>query len=140
MPHTFLVTPFSSIGLVAEGGASRAFVERLGISKANEALLMSKRITCDELVETRFVNKVFDTKGDDKKFLEEVLKEIEDRLGDHLVHDSMLKIKGLIRKPEMDILDKQLIGELFGGMDVFLKGIPQAEFAKLASGQKKHKL
>ncbi|KAI0194941.1 ClpP/crotonase-like domain-containing protein, partial [Astrocystis sublimbata] len=36
-PHTFLFTPFSSLGLVAEGGASHAFVQRLGISKANEA-------------------------------------------------------------------------------------------------------
>ncbi|KAJ2984426.1 hypothetical protein NUW58_g6065 [Xylaria curta] len=27
-PHTFLLTPFSSIGLVAEGGASHAFVQR----------------------------------------------------------------------------------------------------------------
>ena len=102
---------------------------------------MSKRITCEELVHTGFVNKVFDTNGDDKKFLEEVLNEVEDRLaGDHLVHTSMLKIKKLVRKPEMDILDKQLIGEVFEGFDVFMKGIPQAEFARLASGEKKHKL
>jgi peroxisomal 3,2-trans-enoyl-CoA isomerase len=57
-PHTFILTPFSSLGIVAEGGASRAFVERLDIAKANEALIMGKRITCDELVKTGFVNKV----------------------------------------------------------------------------------
>jgi peroxisomal 3,2-trans-enoyl-CoA isomerase len=34
-PHAFLLTPFSSLGLVAEGAASRALVQRLGISKAN---------------------------------------------------------------------------------------------------------
>src|SRR5438045_6783694 len=43
MLHTFLFTPFSSLGLVAESNSSRSFVERLGISKANEALIMSKR-------------------------------------------------------------------------------------------------
>ena len=33
VPSTFLLTPFSSLGLVAEGGASRAFVQRLGITR-----------------------------------------------------------------------------------------------------------
>ncbi|KAM5347469.1 hypothetical protein ACJ41O_010474 [Fusarium nematophilum] len=43
-PSTFLLTPFSSIGLVAEGGASRALAQRLGPARANEALLMSRPI------------------------------------------------------------------------------------------------
>ena len=34
-PHTFLMTPFSSLGLVAEGGASVGFVQRMGLPKAN---------------------------------------------------------------------------------------------------------
>lgn len=140
MPHAFLLTPFTSLGLVAEGGASRAFVERLGIAKANEALMMSKRITCEELVQTGFVNKVFDTGKDDKKFLELVLNEINDRMGDHLNSDSILKVKALIRKPEIEIMDKQLIAEVFGGMERLVQGIPQKEFEKIASGQKKHKL
>ena len=32
-PHTFLLTPFSSLGLVAEGGASVGFVQRMGCVK-----------------------------------------------------------------------------------------------------------
>jgi peroxisomal 3,2-trans-enoyl-CoA isomerase len=140
-PHTYLLTPFSSLGLVAEGGASKAFVERLGISKANEALLMSKRITCEELVQTGFVNKVFDVSpGEDAKFLEMVLAEIDDRLGPHLVPSSLLKIKRLIRKPDMKEQSAQLVEELLGGLEVFEKGIPQQEFMKVATGQKRHKL
>lgn len=116
MPHTFLLTPFTSLGLVAEGGASVGFVQRLGISKANEALTMSKRITAEELLQVGFVNKIIDTGKDDKKFLEAVLQEVDDRLGDHLNQDSLLKVKQLILC------------------------IPPEEFRKIASRQKEHKL
>ncbi|KAF2734879.1 peroxisomal d3,d2-enoyl-CoA isomeras-like protein [Polyplosphaeria fusca] len=141
-PHAFLLTPFSSLGLVAEGGASVGFVRRLGISKANEALIMSKRISCEELVQTGFVNKVVDVGGRDKsdEFLAEVLREVDERLGEHLNQDSLLKIKALIRKPEMERLDRQGVEEVFAGLGRFLKGEPQEEFRKIASGEKKHKL
>ena len=143
-PHTFLLTPFSSLGLVAEGGASRTFVERLGISKANEALIMSKRITCEELEKTGFVNKVITApsgkKEDSEGFLKKVLEEVDDRLGTHLNQSSLLKIKELIRRPERELLDRQNGVEAFMGMERFLSGVPQEEFRKLASGEKKHKL
>ncbi|KAL8723820.1 MAG: hypothetical protein Q9181_007167 [Wetmoreana brouardii] len=140
-PSAYLLTPFTSLGLVAEGGSSYAFVQRLGISKANEALIMSKRITSDEMLATGFVNKIFPTKkGEEDKFLPEVLKEIKDRLGDHLNSDSLLKVKELIRKPERERMDGQTVAEVLGGLERFASGIPQEEFRKIASGQKKHKL
>lgn len=148
-PHTYLLTPFTSLGLVAEGGSSKAFVDRLGISKANEALLMSKRLSIEELLQVGYVNKVI-TEGqgnaqtgkgiDTDAFLTAVLAEVEDRLGDHLNHYSMLKLKALIRKPGRALMDQAGIDEVWGGLDVFMKKIPQAEFAKIASGEKKHKL
>ncbi|KAI4621533.1 hypothetical protein J4E80_003903 [Alternaria sp. BMP 0032] len=145
-PHAFLLTPFSSLGLVAEGNASMGFVRRLGIAKANEALIMSKRITCDELVATGFVNKVINAGVDVKdesysdKFLGEVRKEVEERLGDHLNSESLVLIKELIQKPYREALDRQGVEEVMGGLQRFLKGVPQKEFARLASGEKKHKL
>ncbi|KAJ5720970.1 Crotonase core [Penicillium malachiteum] len=143
-PHAFILTPFSSIGLVAEGGASRTFVQRLGIAKANEALLMSKRITCEELVSTGFVNKVIKAdsgRSDDSVgFLKNVLVEVEERLGTHLNQTSLLKIKELVRRPEREVLDRQNGLEAFMGLERFLSGAPQEEFRKLASGEKKHKL
>ncbi|TKA46675.1 hypothetical protein B0A49_14040 [Cryomyces minteri] len=101
---------------------------------------MSKRITSEELVQAGFVNKIIDTGKDSDKFLVEVLKEVEDRLGDHLNSDSLIKIKALIRKPERDILDRQGVDEVFGGLERFIAGVPQEEFRKIASGEKKHKL
>ncbi|KAL4872064.1 hypothetical protein BDV12DRAFT_162965 [Aspergillus spectabilis] len=143
-PHTFILTPFSSLGLVAEGGASTAFVERLGIAKANEALIQSKRITIDELVSAGFVNKVIKApsgKADDSAgFLEKVLEEVEDRMGAHLSQSSLLKIKELVRRPGREVMDRQNTVEAFMGLERFLMGLPQEEFRKLASGEKKHKL
>ncbi|KAK3054992.1 dodecenoyl-CoA isomerase [Extremus antarcticus] len=140
-PHTYLLTPFSSLGLVSEGGASIGFVQRMGLPKANEALIMSKRLTCEELVSCGYVNKVFGTKPtEQEKFLDLVLKEVDDRMGPHLVPDSLTKIKALIRKPYKDALDAQGVAEVYGGIEVFMKGIPQEEFRKIASKEKKHKL
>ncbi|KAK4443961.1 3,2-trans-enoyl-CoA isomerase [Podospora aff. communis PSN243] len=141
-PHTFLLTPFSSLGLVAEGGASRALVQRLGVAKANEALIMSKRISAEELVSCGFVNKIMEgvKPGEDEKFKSMVLAEIDERLGEHLVGDSLLGIKALIRKPELDVLEAQNAREVFAGVERFMSGVPQEEFAKIASGKKRHKL
>jgi peroxisomal 3,2-trans-enoyl-CoA isomerase len=102
---------------------------------------MSKRITSEELLQVGFVNKIFDCgKGEDEKFRKLVFEEINDKLGDHLVSDSLTKIKALIRKPEREILDAQGVAEVFGGLERFNAGIPQEEFRKLASGEKRHKL
>lgn len=140
-PHTFLLTPFSSLGLVAEGGASRALAQRLGPARANEALIMSKRITSEELERCGFVNAIFDVgKGEDEKFRDMVLKEVDERLGEHLVGESLTCIKQLIRRPEMDIMDSQNVKEVFAGLDRFMLGVPQEEFRKIASGEKRHKL
>ncbi|KAL8802211.1 MAG: hypothetical protein Q9223_007807 [Gallowayella weberi] len=140
-PSTFLLTPFTSLGLVAEGGSSHAFVQRLGISKANEALIMSKRITSEELYATGFVNKIFPVeRGEEERFLPLVLNEVKERLGDHLNSDSLIKVKGLIRKPDREKLDAQTVAEVLGGLDRFASGAPQEEFRKIASGEKKHKL
>jgi peroxisomal 3,2-trans-enoyl-CoA isomerase len=141
-PHAFLLTPFTSLGLVAEGGASVAFVQRLGIAKANEALIMSKRISAEEMLAAGFINKIIDVGGkkNDEQFRAEVMKEISERLGDHLNNDSLLRVKELVRKPEWEILEKQNIAEAFAGLERFVSGAPQEEFRKIASGEKKHKL
>jgi peroxisomal 3,2-trans-enoyl-CoA isomerase len=140
-PHTYLLTPFTSLGLVAEGGASIGFVQRLGISKANEALIMSKRITSEELLHVGYINKIFEFgKTESDKFLQAVLAEVDDKMGDHLNNDSMVKVKALIRGPDRKALDAQGVVEVFGGLERFMSGIPQKEFARLASGEKRHKI
>jgi len=103
---------------------------------------MSKRISCEELVHTGFVNKVFDAGGKDDSaaFLKLVLAEVQDRLGSHLNGESLVKIKALIQGPVREKLDRQGVVEVFAGLERFVKGVPQEEFRKVASGEKKHKL
>ncbi|PBP24821.1 ClpP/crotonase [Diplocarpon rosae] len=79
-------------------------------------------------------------KGEDANIRTLVLQEVEDRLGGHLIGDSMTKIKALIRKLKFEAIDAQGIGQAFAGLERFQAGIPQKEFAKIASGVKKHKL
>ncbi|GMG04167.1 unnamed protein product [Aspergillus oryzae var. brunneus] len=139
-PNAYLLTPFSSLGLVTEGGASLAFVRRLGISKAKEALLSSRRIPVEELQQVGFVNQVLDAGGDEERFREMVLGEIRGRFGDHLVGSSVLEIKRLLREPGDREFGSQAVQEVFGGLRRFVDGIPQAEFRKIATGEKRHKL
>ncbi|RMZ86191.1 hypothetical protein DV737_g226, partial [Chaetothyriales sp. CBS 132003] len=141
-PHTFLLTPFSSLGLVSEGLASVGLVQRMGLTKANEALIMSRRIPCDELVACGFITKVITGKdrNDSDGFLVKVLEEIDDKLGAHLNQDSVCKIKQLIRAPYLEALEAQGVREVVGGMQRFIIGAPQEEFRKIAAGEKRHKL
>ena len=114
-------------------------MQRLGISRANEALIMSKRITAEEMLQVGFVNRIFSTTGSET-FLDMVLKEVEERLGDHLNSESLLMVKALIRKPEREMMDGQMVAEVLGGLERFVSGVPQEEFRKLANGEKRHKL
>jgi Delta3-Delta2-enoyl-CoA isomerase len=137
--NAFLLTPFSSLGLVAEGASSFAFVQRMGISKANEALILSKRISAQELLQCGFVNKLFPQQPD-ASFRASVLAYVNDKFGDHLNSESLLGIKKLIRAPYLDQIDRSNVQEVFGGLGRFVAGVPQEEFRKLASGEKRHKL
>lgn len=103
---------------------------------------MSKRIVSAELERCGFVNKVFGEvkQGEHDKFRELVLKEVDERLGDHLVGDSLLGIKKLIRGPEQNIVNLNNFNEVFAGLERFMTGVPQEEFRKLGSGEKRHKL
>ena len=115
---------------------------------------MARRIPCAELVAAGYVNKVIsvapragvaagsrEAETDSEAFLAAVMDEVRDRLaGDHLVGDSLLGIKALLRGPETDALDRQNVAEVFAGLDRFVSGVPAEEFRKVASGQKRHKL
>lgn len=102
---------------------------------------MSRRIDAVALEKCGFVNEIFESKiGEDAQFRERVLKEVDERLGEHLIGDSLIGIKKLIKRPEMDILHTQNVHEVFDGLERFMSGVPQTEFSKVASGAKRHKL
>ena len=93
------------------------------------------------MLQAGFINKIFDVgKDEQEKFLAQVLQEVEERLGDHLNSESLVQVKAIIRKPEREMMDGQTVAEVMGGLERFAAGVPQEEFRKIASGEKRHKL
>lgn len=57
-PNAWFQTPFSRLGLCAEGCSSYTFSKILGVSKANEMLLFNDKLTADDAAVTGFVARV----------------------------------------------------------------------------------
>lgn len=112
------------------------------MTKANEALIMSKKISCEELMQCGFLNEVFEASDNARNanFLDRVIKEVQDRLGNHLNQRSMLQIKALIRKPYQDVYATQGVLEAMTGVDQMMTGVPTEEFEKIFQGSRRHKL
>ncbi|EUC47481.1 hypothetical protein COCMIDRAFT_35010 [Bipolaris oryzae ATCC 44560] len=141
-PHTYLLTPFTSLGLIAEGGASVGFVRRMGVTRATEALLTSRKILADDLLACGFVNKIFEDcgEGEDEKLRERVIAHVDEILGEHLVGSSLLETKKFLLMGMKGQIDQSLVAELMGGLKRQVLGIPQREFEKIRTGEKRHKL
>ncbi|GAA6061371.1 hypothetical protein JCM10212_005825 [Sporobolomyces blumeae] len=135
--NAYLLTPFSAISLVCEGGASETFPRRMGLAKANEALLMGKKLTAQELKQCGFINEIF-PKQDAAAFRKTVLDYLEQQFAGKDL-EAVLLSKALIRNtyPSSDLAN---IREVFEGAKRFETGKPQAVFAQLASKSLRHKL
>lgn len=141
-PHTYILTPFASLGLVAEIGTSYTLVQRLGISLANEAMLMGRKITARELVKCGFIYKTVDVEeGNDRAFIDKVMEDLRERFdGAQLNGESLLQIKSLVRGPSRDALAVQNVAEVFAGWPRVASGAVSEEMRKIKAGKKRHKL
>ncbi|KAF2167602.1 hypothetical protein M409DRAFT_66091 [Zasmidium cellare ATCC 36951] len=144
-PHTYLLAPFTSLGLVVEGGGSRSFANRMGVTKAKEALIMSRRIPAEELLACGFLNGIFPANrdgSDSEAFRTTVMNKVcREQLDEsNLSSWSMLRIKELMGRTENHLLDGHVLNEVLGGVDALSSGVPQKEFAKMKKKQKQHKL
>lgn len=143
-PHTYLLAPFNSIGIVVEGAATKSMANRMGASLAKEALLMARKIPLDRLLASGFVNGVFeaDAAGKDaEQFTRTVFSEIcEGRLGTHLSSASMLRTKQVMSREDEIVYDAHSVRELVGGVEALENGYPQDQFRKMQRREKRHKL
>jgi Delta3-Delta2-enoyl-CoA isomerase len=143
-PHTYLLAPFNSIGIVVEGAATKSLVSRMGLGLAKEAMLMARKIELDRLLACGFVNGVFDADAsgkDAEKFTQTVLAEIcEGRLGSHLSSASMLRTKQVMTRADEIDYDAHSVREFVGGVEALQRGYPQEQFRKMQRGEKRHKL
>ncbi|PGH15625.1 hypothetical protein AJ80_05490 [Polytolypa hystricis UAMH7299] len=130
MPHVYLLAPFTALGVAAEGGATAIFIQRLGFAKAQEALLMSKRISSEELVRSGFVNEVFDTGNDADRFLARVLEEISSRFKGLRI-GSVLQNKALIRRQFAQLIESQTVAETLAVVGTVTQAIQKQSKEKL---------
>ncbi|KAM0520023.1 hypothetical protein ACHAPE_003296 [Trichoderma viride] len=143
-PHAYLLLPFSSLGFAAEGGASRALRDRLGVAKAKEALMMSKRIPSNELLACGFVNKILQPLShgsnaggaDPLEFLKQVLKELDKDLGSHLSDSSLLSIKQQFFQDDRRTYEHTSVQEAYTAVEKMCAGVPQKQMQRLAAAKK----
>ncbi|TPX67727.1 hypothetical protein SpCBS45565_g03625 [Spizellomyces sp. 'palustris'] len=122
----YLSCPFSSLGLCAEGNSSFAFVQRMGLGPAQEALLFGKRFTARELEKVGFVNRVFSN----EEFSSETTKLLQGAV--KTCHPtSMLVTKRLIRSAFKDQQYKTLMHETDALTERYMSGDPAIAFKKL---------
>jgi len=140
LPHSWLSAPFTFLGIVAEGGSSVGFVNRMGLAKANEVLLWGKKKSAQELLDYGFINKIFPP-GSVESFHKAVRNHILEEL-DGLDPAALLVTKGLIRVGlnEKNNPDAVNLRESYAQAARFASGIPIDRFAKIARKEIKHKL
>ncbi|CAO1635057.1 unnamed protein product [Parajaminaea phylloscopi] len=151
----WLSVPFTTLGLVSEGLASQTFVAKLGMGRAQEALLEGKRMDAQTLAQTGFITRLFASDSQassnqqntsDKAYTVPILDEVLKHVGDKLMPPTadahaLLHSKQLIQRVTYDKLSREeaLQVELRGAEDVFTSGVPLARFARIAAGGR-HKL
>jgi enoyl-CoA hydratase/carnithine racemase len=68
-------TPFSFLGLAPEYASSVVLPDIVGIYKANEMLLLGKRVSAEEALQFRLVAQIFDSRSNEE-FLETICKSV----------------------------------------------------------------
>lgn len=99
--ESWLHVTFSSLGLVPENGAAVHYMQTMGPQRANELLLLGRKVDAEELKEWGLVNRVFPKEG----FLGHVVAYLEECVA---VNDgaSMMESKRLMNAP---LRDKRLL-------------------------------
>lgn len=140
VPEAWLNVGFPFLGIAVEGGASVSFVNRMGIAKANEVLILNKKISASEMLECGFVNKIFPSKSTEE-FHSAVHRHLKKELED-LVPASIFAIKSLIKAGLNDKNNFHAVNlrESYAQADRFSSGIPAERFSKIAKKEIKHKL
>jgi len=140
LPETWLYVGFPFLGIVIEGGASVNFINRMGLSKANEVLMFNKKKNAQELLECGFVNKIFPSQPTES-FHTAVREHLLGEL-DGLDHSSVLAIKGLLKAglSEKNNPDAVNLRESYAQAERFVTGIPTRRFGMISRKEIKHKL
>jgi len=140
LPSVWLAVPFTFLGIVAEGGASVSFVNRMGVAVANEVLIWGKKKNAEELLACGFINNIFRDQSVES-FQHEVHSHLLEELRG-LDPTAVLVVKSLIRRGlhEKNDPDAVNLRESYAQAERFASGIPAKQFSRVAAKEIKHKL
>ncbi|KAJ7172526.1 ClpP/crotonase-like domain-containing protein [Mycena filopes] len=140
MPNAWLSVPFTFLGIVAEGGSSVSFVNRMGLAKANEVLIWGKKKAAQELLDCGFINEMLPLQSweDFHQAVRAIV--VEDLRG--LDPVAVLTVKRLIRDglTEKNNPDGTNLRESYAQAERFSSGVPARQFRRIATKEIKHKL
>ncbi|THH32126.1 hypothetical protein EUX98_g2077 [Antrodiella citrinella] len=140
MPNAWLCVPFTFLGIIAEACSSVNFVERMGVSKAKEALIFGKKIDANALLSCGFVNEIF-AEQSVESFHANVRSRLQSEL-EGLDTDAVLIVKSLLKTAatERNSLDGAILRESMAQAARFATGVPLERFKRIANKEIKHKL
>ncbi|KAJ7343534.1 ClpP/crotonase-like domain-containing protein [Mycena albidolilacea] len=140
MENAWLSVPFTFLGIIAEGGSSVTFVNRMGVAKANEVLLWGKKATAPELQASGFINKILPLQSTEsfQVAVRDLL--LEELRG--LDPTALLVVKRLLKTGlnEKNNPDSVNLRESYAQAERFSSGIPGKQFLRIANKEIKHKL
>jgi len=138
--NAWLSVPFTFLGIIAEGGSSVSFINRMGLARANEVLIWGKKKTAQELVACNFINEIFPSSS---------TEEFHATVRTHLLNElngldpaAILSTKKLIRAGlnERNSPDAVNLRESYAQAERFATGIPARQFDLIARKEIRHKL
>ncbi|KAF9264724.1 ClpP/crotonase [Marasmius fiardii PR-910] len=140
VPEAWLCVPFTFLGIIAEGGSSVSFINRMGVAQANEVLIWGKKKTSQELMSCGFINEIFPSQS-----AENLHAAVRARLMDELSGldpASILTVKKLLRAGlnEKNDPDAVNLRESYAQAERFASGTPAVQFGRIARKEIRHKL
>jgi len=138
--NAWLAVPFTFLGLIAEAGSSVSFVNKVGLGKANEILLLGHKQTAQELLRINFIQKLFPPQPAES-FHKVVREHIKQEL-EGLDPEALFKMKALIQAGinEKNNKDGVNLRESYAQVERFLSGTPGRQFQRLSNKEIRHKL
>ncbi|CAN3373411.1 hypothetical protein DIURU_000340 [Diutina rugosa] len=140
LSSTYLLAPFSNLGLVCEGASSSTLFLRLGWSVSSEALLLAKPIYGKTLDKVGLVNESFDGQfATTEEFNAHIEKKLYEAYKD-LHEPSIFFNKQLLKANRDELINSANSREVIKGLNKWIEGVPQSRFAQLAQKDVQHKL
>ncbi|CAL1704861.1 unnamed protein product [Somion occarium] len=140
LPNAWLSVPFTFIGIITEGGSSVSFARRMGVARANEALIFGKKLDSKTLLECGFLNKIFP---------EQSVESFHAAVRAHLLSElegldwtAILHVKQLLKiaQAAQNDPDATNLRESYAQAERLATSVPAERFGKLARKEIKHKL